>query len=261
MFNYFNNMEINFYKQIVLITGASRGIGAATARHFAESGATVIIHYNRNRDAAKSVLACLPGTSHSIFRADMASVDDLKTMTDSVISKYGRIDILVNNAGIYEEHDFANLSDEDFLAHWERNIRVNLSGPAFLAFLVSKEMRKSGVGRIVNVTSRGAFRGEPTSWGYGAAKAGLNSTGQSMAKALAPYGIFVFTLAPGFVETDMAGPCVVGEKRKEIESQTPLNRMAQPEEIARAILLLSSEGNEYMTGCVLDMNGASYLRT
>lgn len=243
------------------MTGASRGIGAETARLFAESGASVIIHYNRNKKAAETVLSSLPGAGHSICQADMASVDDIKTMTTRIISLYGRIDILVNNAGIYEEHEFANLSDEDFLTHWERNIRVNLSGPAFLAFLVSKEMRKCGGGRIVNVTSRGAFRGEPTSWGYGAAKAGLNATGQSMARALAPYGIFVFTLAPGFVETDMAGPCIEGEKRKEIESQTPLNRMAQPEEIGRAILLLAASGNEYMTGCVLDMNGASYLRT
>lgn len=254
-------MELSFNRKIVLITGASRGIGRAAARLFAESGATIIIHYNRNRKAAESVLASLPGTGHSIIRADLVSVSDLKEMTVMAISLYGRIDILVNNAGIYEEHDMASLPEDDFLAYWERNIRVNLSGPVFLAFLVSKEMRKHGGGRIVNVTSRGAFRGEPTSWAYGAAKAGLNAAGQSMAKALASDGIYVFTLAPGFVETDMTIPCLEGEKRQEKENQSPLNRIAQPEEIARAILLLAADGNEYMTGCVLDMNGASYLRT
>ncbi|MBE0647336.1 MAG: SDR family oxidoreductase [Bacteroidales bacterium] len=254
-------MNISFDHKVVLVTGASRGIGAVTAQLFADSGATVVIHYNKNNLAAESTFSSLPGTGHSIVRADMASVDDLKTMTDHVISKYGRIDILVNNAGIYEEHDMVEMPFDEFLQYWDETIRVNLTGPAILSNLVSREMMKSGGGRIVNVTSRGAFRGEPTAWAYGASKAGLNSAGQSMAKSLAKVGIYVFTLAPGFVETDMAGPCLVGEKRKEIESQTPLNRLAQPEEIGRAILLLAAEGNEYMTGCVLDMNGASYLRT
>ncbi len=254
-------MEISFDKQIVLVTGASRGIGRATAKLLAESGATVIVHFNRNREAAETVLACLPGTGHSIFQADMASPDDLKEMVAGVISRHGKIDILVNNAGIYEENDMVQMPVDAFLEYWEETIRVNLTGPAILANLAAREMIKTGGGRIINVTSRGAFRGEPTAWAYGAAKAGLNAAGQSMAKSLAKYGIFVFTLAPGFVETDMAGPCLVGEKRREIETQTPLNRLAQPEEIAHAILLLAAKGNEYMTGCVLDMNGASYLRT
>jgi NAD(P)-dependent dehydrogenase (short-subunit alcohol dehydrogenase family) len=182
-------------------------------------------------------------------------------MVSEVISRYGRADILVNNSGIYEEEDMVQMPFDDFLAYWEETIRVNLTGPAVLSNLVAREMMKTGGGRIVNITSRGAFRGEPTSWAYGASKAGLNAAGQSMAKSLAKYGIYVFTLAPGFVETDMAGPCLVGEKRREIESQSPLDRVAQPEEIGRAILLLAAEGSEYMTGCVLDMNGASYLRT
>jgi len=254
-------MEIRFDHKIVLVTGASRGIGGATALLFAESGATVIIHYNKKKLAAESTLSSLPGEGHSIVKADMASQDDLKRMTDTIISKYGRIDILVNNAGIYEEDDMVQMPFDRFLEYWEETIRVNLTGPAILSNLVAREMVKTGGGRIINITSRGAFRGEPTAWAYGASKAGLNAAGQSMAKSLAKYGIFVFTLAPGFVETDMAGPCLVGEKRREIENQSPLNRVAQPEEIGRAILLLAADGNEYMTGCVVDMNGASYLRT
>lgn len=254
-------MEISFQDKMVLITGASRGIGAATARLFAESGATVIIHYNKDVNAAESVLASLPGSGHMILQADMGNPDAIRTMVKQAIARYGRIDILVNNAGIYDEHEMIDLKEEDFLNYWDAFIQVNLSGPAYLAFLVSKEMKHRNGGRIVNVTSRGAFRGEPTSWAYGAAKAGLNATGQSMAKALAPYGIYIYTLAPGFVETDMTIPCLEGDKRREKEQQSPLNRIAQPEEIARAILLLAAEGNEYMTGSILDMNGASYLRT
>ncbi|TSA29482.1 MAG: SDR family oxidoreductase [Bacteroidetes bacterium] len=254
-------MEIRFDNKIILITGASRGIGAAAARLFAESGATVVIHFNQDKEAAGSVLKSLPGTNHFLAQADTANPDDLHRMVEKVIGRYGRIDILVNNAGIYDEHDMVNMQRNAFLEYWDKTISVNLTGPAFLAYLAAREMISLSGGRIVNVTSRGAFRGEPTAWAYGAAKAGLNATGQSMAKALAPHGVYVFTLAPGFVETDMTAPCLAGEKRNEIEIQSPLKRIAQPEEIARAILLLAAEGNEYMTGCILDMNGASYLRT
>lgn len=254
-------MEISFEGKVVLVTGASRGIGAAAAKRFAESGATVMVHYNKNRQAAEAVLASLPGPNHAVFQANMASPDDLKDLVSGIISTVGRIDILVNNAGIYDENDMVEMPFDDFLAYWEETIQVNLTGPAVLSNLVAREMVKTGRGRIINITSRGAFRGEPTAWAYGASKAGLNAAGQSMARSLAKYGIYVFTLAPGFVETDMAGPCLVGEKRTEIASQSPLNRVAQPEEIAHAILLLAGEGNEYMTGCILDMNGASYLRT
>ncbi|MBL7138749.1 MAG: SDR family oxidoreductase [Bacteroidales bacterium] len=253
-------MEISFNNKTVLVTGASRGIGEATARLFAESGAAVIIHYNTNRKAAETVRESLAGKDHTLVQADMAVPDDLKRMTSEVITTYGRIDILVNNAGIYEENDMLNMPFEAFMDYWETSIRVNLTGPAILSNLAAREMVKTGGGKIVNVTSRGAFRGEPTSWAYGASKAGLNAAGQSMASSLAKYGIYVYTLAPGFVETDMSEHCLTGTGRAEIESQSPMNRIAQPEEIAQAILFLAATGTEYMTGCILDMNGASYLR-
>ena len=122
-------------------------------------------------------------------------------------------------------------------------------------------MIKQGHGKIVNISSRGAFRGEPDAWAYGASKAGLNSLGQSMAKALAPYGITVYTMAPGFVETDMSKHSMKGKRRAGILAQSPLNRVALPDEIARVVLMLCADGNEYMTGCIVDMNGASYLRS
>ena len=196
-----------------------------------------------------------------ICQADMAKPDDLARMVSNAISRYGRIDILINNAGIYEENDMLNMPFEAFMDYWETSIRVNLTGPALLSNLVAREMVKTGGGKIVNITSRGAFRGEPTSWAYGASKAGLNAAGQSMAASLAKYGIYVYTLAPGFVETDMSEHCLMSTGRREIESQSPMNRIAQPEEIAQAILLLAATATEYMTGCILDMNGASYLRS
>jgi NAD(P)-dependent dehydrogenase (short-subunit alcohol dehydrogenase family) len=254
-------MEIRFDKQIVLVTGASRGIGRAVASEFAGSGAIVAAHYNRNHAEAASLLKALPGKGHACFPADLSDAGELERMASAVEKNYGRIDILVNNAGIFSEHDMTGMNLNDFKEYWTRTIAVNLGGPALLSFIVAKGMAGRGSGRIVNISSRGAFRGEPDAWAYGASKAGLNSLSQSMAKALAPKGVSVFTLAPGFVETDMAKPCLKGKRRLEILAQSPLQRIADPSEIARAVLMLCAPGNDYMTGCIVDMNGASYLRS
>jgi NAD(P)-dependent dehydrogenase (short-subunit alcohol dehydrogenase family) len=122
-------------------------------------------------------------------------------------------------------------------------------------------MIKNGGGRIVNVSSRGAFRGEPESPAYGASKAGLNAMSQSLAKKLAKHNIFVGVVAPGFVETDMAAELLTGPEGDGIRNQSPLGRVARPEEVARAVLFLAAEGSEFMTGAIIDVNGASYLRT
>lgn len=254
-------MEIRFDNKIVLITGSSRGIGKATAELFAASGATVILHYHKNKPAAERVLNSLPGNGHLTVQADLGDPDQVVVMAGDVIAKAGRIDILVNNAGIFEEKDMTGITAREFKEYWDRTIAVNLTGPALLSNLVARQMITAGGGRIVNVTSRGAFRGEPDSWAYGASKAGLNSVGQSMAKALAPKNVYVFTIAPGYVETDMANALFGGPEGKQRLAQSPMNRAALPSEIARAISMLAADGNEYMTGCIVDMNGASYLRS
>ena len=254
-------MNIDFEGKTVLVTGASRGLGAAVAEKFAESGAEVIIHFNSNSAAAEKLMASLPGAGHALVSADKAEPADIARMVDEVVDLKGNIDILVNNAGIYEEEP--GWPEMDYLqwqAYWERTIRINLSGPANLSFLVTKLMIKQGGGKIVNVSSRGAFRGEPDALPYGAAKSGLNSVGQSMAKKLAGKNIFVFTLAPGFIYTDMTKDILESERGLEVMAQSPTNRVATPEEIAQGVIMLAADGNEYMTGCVLDMNGASYLR-
>jgi 3-oxoacyl-[acyl-carrier protein] reductase len=152
-------------------------------------------------------------------------------------------------------------SREEWRESWQRTLDTNLVGPANLIHAVVPHMIDVGGGRIVNVSSRGAFRGEPDSSGYGASKAGLNSLGQSMAKALAPHAIYVTTVAPGFVETDMAAPYLSGVEGDEIRAQSPMNRAARPEEVARVIVFLASPGSETTTGAIVDVNGASYLRT
>jgi 3-oxoacyl-[acyl-carrier protein] reductase len=254
-------MLINMNEQTVLVTGASRGIGKAIAIAFADAGARVILHYNKNNIAAEETLAELNGDDHILIQADISDPESVLEMVEKLSKEVGEIDVLVNNAGIYEKADLLELSYEEFREHFSNTMNTNLLGVANLSFLVVKEMVAAGGGRIINITSRGAFRGEPFALPYGAAKAGLNSFGQSLSIALASKNIFVYTIAPGFVETDMAKDLLKGPGGDAIKNQSPLHRVAQPEEIAKTTVFLASEGPEYMTGCIIDINGASYLRS
>jgi NAD(P)-dependent dehydrogenase (short-subunit alcohol dehydrogenase family) len=254
-------MNTSFVNKNVLVTGASRGIGRAIAHKFAEMGARVAIHYHQNRQAAEQTLTGLPGGPHSLFQADVSVPESVRKMVDEVIRQMETIDVLVNNAGIYERYPIVDLTYEEWREIWERTIRTNLMGPANTSFCVAQHMREHGGGKIVNVSSRGAFRGEPYAPDYGASKAGLNALSQSMAKALAPYNIFVYVVAPGFVDTDMSSPELSGPKGDEIRGESPLGRVASPEEVARTVVFLASEGTDYLTGCIVDINGASYLRS
>ena len=165
------------------------------------------------------------------MRADLSDPLQACALVDQVIAQFGRVDVLVNNAGIYEAHPVLTSSSEEWRDRWRRTIDTNLIGPANLIHAVVPHMVRTGGGRIVNVSSRGAFRGEPDHAAYGASKAGLNSLGQSMARALAPHGIYVTTVAPGFVETDMAAPYLEGPAGEAIRAQSPMNRAATPEEM------------------------------
>jgi len=253
-------MDIRFDHLNVLVTGASRGIGKAIAAEFASSGANIIAHFHKNEAAAQKLIASLKGGQHRVIQADISNPDSVKKMTDKLIKDLGHIDILINNAGVFEEMDFSTINYAEWQNAWAKTMDTNLTGVANLSFLVAKHMVQIGGGKIVNITSRGAFRGEPTAPAYGASKAGLNSFSQSLAKALAPQKVLVYALAPGWVDTDMAVLGMEGPNAQEIKDQSPLRRIARPEEIAKSVVMLAS-GIEYMTGCILDVNGASYLRT
>lgn len=252
---------MRFDDKVVLVTGGSRGIGRAIAQQFADRGARVAVHYLQNQAAAQETLGMLAGGPHMMVQADMKDADGLQAMVAAVVAEYGRLDVLVNNAGIFEDHPVMETSYEDWQASWKRVIETNLYGAANASYCAARQMKKQGYGRIVNISSRGAFRGEPLGPAYGASKAGMNSMGQSLAKYLAPHNIFVGTVAPGFVETDMARAHLAGPAGDEVRNQSPLGRVAKPEEVAYAAVFLASEGSEFMTGCIVDVNGASYLRT
>ena len=245
----------------MLVTGGSRGIGRAVAVLFGQRGATVAVHFRADDTAAASVVAELGGRPHIALQADVSDAAQVQALVEGAVGALGGIDVLVNNAGIYEGHPVLTTTYEDWQASWQRTIATNLLGPANLIHAVVPHMVEAGGGRIVNVSSRGAFRGEPDHPAYGASKAGLNSLGQSMARALAPHGIYVTMVAPGFVETDMAAPYLEGAAGEAIRAQSPMSRAATPEEVARVVVFLASPGAESTTGAIVDVNGASYLRT
>jgi len=252
---------MNFSSKGVLVTGASRGIGKVIAQQFAGEGANVAVHYHQNEAAANSTLASLAGGPHCLLQADLKQPDDVERLVEKAIAELGRIDILVNNAGIYDYHRIAEISYDAWQDQWLSTIQTNLLGAANVTYCTVRHMLENGGGKIINITSRGAFRGEPDAPAYGASKAGLNAMSQSLAKALAPKNIFVYAIAPGWVATDMAQPFLAGPEGDAIRKQSPLNRAAQPEEIAKTTLFLASDGTDYLTGCIIDANGASYLRS
>ncbi len=260
----------------VLVTGSSRGVGAATARAFAERGDRVVVHYREAQGPATELVDSLPGTGHALVQADLSLPSEVSALAQKAIEALGRVDVLVNNAALFldpadggsrrGEHRITEVDYDAWVQAWQATLATNLMGPANLTWCLARHMvavpPPQGLprGRIVNVGSRGAYRGEPDVPAYGASKAGLHAFGQSMAVALAPEGISVVTLAPGFIATDMAAPLLDRPEGDAIRGQSPFNRVASAEEVARAILTLAEPGAEWVSGAVVDFNGASYLR-
>jgi 3-oxoacyl-[acyl-carrier protein] reductase len=244
----------------VLVTGSSRGIGAAVAQAFAAQGDRVAVHYGSARAAAQQTLESLPGDGHVIVQADLRDPAAVRAMVDGAAEALGGIDILVNNAGIFTPHPITTVSYEEWQQAWQDTLGVNLVGAANVTWCAVRHMPTDGRGRIVNVSSRGAFRGEPSQPAYGASKAGLIAFGQSLARDLGSRRIAVTTVAPGFTETDMAAETLAGPDGHRRRQESPMGRVANPHEVAQAVLYLASDAAEFATGTVLDINGASYLR-
>lgn len=252
---------MDFTGKHVFITGGSRGIGRATAQAFARRGARVAVGYLKNAEAAEEAVASLPGGPHATIQGDVADPESARRMVEEAAERLGALDIVVNNAGIWMTHKLEDVDYAEWQDAWRKTLATNLIGPANVCYQAARYMIEHGGGRIVNVSSRGAFRGEPEGPAYGASKAGLNAMSQSLAKRLAPHGVFVGVVAPGFVDTEMAARILDGPQGDEVRAQSPLGRVARPEEVAQAVVFLAAEGSEFMTGAIIDVNGASYLRT
>jgi 3-oxoacyl-[acyl-carrier protein] reductase len=255
--------------QVALVTGASRGIGRIIAAQLAERGVRVAVHYRNNQEAAEETLSGLSGTGHAIFDADLSQPSEPRLLWQRVEESLGSVDMLINNAGLYIFHPPLKTAYERWQSAWQHTLATNLMGPADLSVLAAQSMAARGParsesfgrGRIVNISSRGAFRGEPDAPAYAASKAGLNALSQSLAKALAPEAVYVYCVAPGWVETEMATSHLEGAEGPAILAQHPLGRVNRTDEVANAAVYCALDAPAAMTGCVIDVNGASYLRT
>lgn len=254
-------MNFDFSGKNILITGGSRGIGRACAQLFAANSGNVIFTYKTNEQEANKTLAQLKPGNHSVYKLDITDAEETRDVFTQIISKYQQLHILVNNAGVYIQHSIDKVSYETWQNAWAETLATNLIGVSNLVYLASQTMIAHCYGKIINISSRGAFRGEPKHPAYGASKAGLNAMSQSLAVALAPYNISVGILAPGFVETDMVSDYLNSPEGEQVKKQSPFNRVAAPEEIARLAAVFASDGFEFATGSIVDINGASYLRT
>lgn len=249
-----------------LVTGASRGIGRAIAHALAERGDRVAVHYGSDRGAAEATVSALQGEGHVAVGGDLRDPEIAAEVVRSAEEALGGVDILINNAAIAPSDDVRHRIDQtsydDWQAAWRRIVDVDLLGAANVTYLVARRLiERKMPGFIVNVGSRGAFRGEPEFPAYGAAKAGLHAFGQSLALALAPHGIVVTSIAPGFISSERQTEKPEGVAGAALRAESPFGRVGTPEEVAEAVLFPSSPAATWSSGGVLDFNGASYLRT
>ncbi|NVJ50573.1 MAG: SDR family oxidoreductase [Gammaproteobacteria bacterium] len=254
----------NFSGKVVVITGGTRGIGAATAQRFAQLGATVIALYRNNQQQAAAQKVTLqqlgPQAKHQVVQCDITESEALAEQFQAIVTQHGRLDILVNNAGIGPYHPLPSTDFKTWQQVWSDTLQTNLIAVANSCFLAAEIMREQGQGHIINVSSRGAFRGEPDKPAYGASKAAVNALTQSLAASLGTSNIAVAGVAPGFVDTELTAAKLEGPEGDAIRSQSPFNRVATASDVANAIVYLASDAATFCSGTIIDVNGASYFR-
>src|SRR5438045_655280 len=247
-------MNLSLDGKTVLITGASRGIGRECAVRMANAGARVAINYNRSEAEAHEIVAQIGGDRAFAVRANIGDASEVKSMIDAVVDRWERLDVLVNNAAIFDLNRFEDDDYDAWQRGWQQTFDVNVFGAANASFLAMHVMRKHGGGKIINVSSRAAFRGETEFADYGASKAALVNLTRSIARACAKDNIVATCVAPGFIETEMARE-EIERHREDILNQIPLRRVGLPEDVAGVILFLSSPLGDYLNGATIDVNG------
>jgi 3-oxoacyl-[acyl-carrier protein] reductase len=242
--------------KIALVTGGSRGIGRAIALLLAERGAKVALNYNRNLEEANAVAAAIEskGGQALVVQGDVSIAAEAAALVEQTIKAYGRIDILVNNAGITRDTLMMRMSETD----WDAVLDTNLKGAYLCAKAVLRPMLKSKGGRIINISSVSGQAGSGGQANYSAAKAGLIGFTKALAREVGSRGITVNAVAPGFIETDMTNALSADFKQK-IQDQIPLERFGKPEDVAEAVAFLASDAANYITGQVLAVNGGMVM--
>lgn len=247
-------MNETLKEQVAVVTGASRGIGKATAIALGKLGANVVVNYASNQQAAEEVVKEIidNGGSAIAVKADVSQGEEVEEMIKAVMEKWGRIDVLVNNAGITRDTLMLRMKLED----WQKVINLNLTGVFLCCKAVSKIMLKQRRGKIVNISSVAGQMGNPGQANYSAAKAGVIGLTKTLAKEFASRGVTVNAVAPGFIETDMTS----GLQADEILKMIPLNRYGKPEEIAGMIrFLVADSASDYITGQVFNVDGGMVM--
>jgi 3-oxoacyl-[acyl-carrier protein] reductase len=243
---------------IALVTGGSRGIGAACCQMFAKAGCDVAVNYRRHADRALEVaeFAKKLGRRATAVPFDVTNAADAEVMVGHVVQEFGGIDILVNNAGIWTDGSLETMTDAD----WARMIGVNLTGAFHLCRAVVPHMKKRGGGSIVNIASTAGQRGEANHSHYAASKGGVLALTKSLAVELAPYGIRVNAVAPGWIRTDMTAAFLTPERINEsLKEPIPLGRPGEPEDVAGPVIFLCSPLARHITGATLNVNGGALL--
>jgi len=243
----------------VVVTGGSQGIGAAAVRMLHKAGATVVFTYRSREDLARTLCAELGDRAMMVY-ADLADAASLPLLMETCVRGMGGIDVLVNNAGVFAENPFTGDDFEQWRLGWQQTFAVNLFAAADLAWLAMREMRRAGTGgRIINIASRAGHRGELTFADYGASKAALLNLTKSIARGCARDNIVAFSVAPGFIATEMAAEAI-SDAGVEIAGEIPSGRIGMPDDVAGIIAFLASPLAQYATGTTIDVNGASYVR-
>ncbi len=248
---------ISLKNKVALITGASRGIGKATALLFAQAGCDLLINYYNNERDAKEVASAAEkmGVAAKIYKADISQKKQVDEMMDFTIRELGRIDILVNNAGIWKYAAVDQMTEEQLT----ETIGVNLYGTFYPIIAIVSQMIRQRSGNIINISSTAGQRGEPYHSHYAASKGAVISLTKSLAAELAPYNIRVNCVAPGWVDTDMSHKSLIGDEREKILSSIPLGRAGTAEEIAGSVLFLASGLSTFITGEIINVNGGAVL--
>lgn len=252
-------MHIDLTGRTVLVTGASRGIGRSLAEGLAGAGATVATHFNRSRAAAEDLAENL-GHGARAFQADLAEPSSCAHLFDEVVEAYGRVDVLVNNAGIALDIPLDVALDE-WRKSWDLTMAVNLRAVELLCRLAVRHFRQHDGGRLINVASRAAFRGDrPEYMAYAASKGGVVALTRSIARAFGRAGVCAFVLAPGWVRTDMAQEFIDEHGEDHVASELALDRLTEPADLTPLVVLLASGLADHATGATFDVNAGSYVR-
>ena len=252
-------MKINLKNKVILVTGASRGIGEEIAKCLAESGGTIAVHYNKNHKIAQELAKNLSNNSKS-FQADLTNPKNAKKLFQEVLKTYKKVNVLVNNAGIFVKSPVEK-NYEKWLEDWNKTINVNLTSAGILCHEAINHFKQNSGGRIINIASRAAFRGETKEYlAYAASKGGLVSLSRSIARSYGKYNIKSFVIAPGFVRTDMAKEYLEKHEKDMIENELSLNEITEPKDIAPVVAFMASGMMDHATGCTIDINAGSYMR-